>query len=149
MFVLDTNVLSALMGVIPEPHVTTWLAAQSAKQLFTTAVSQAEINAGLSIMPPGRRRRDLECAAQRMFDQVFDGRVVAFTTEVAPHYGAIFSMRRQAGRPISTADLMIVAIARSRGASVVTRDVRGFEGCEVPLINPWDEGEGTAGNKSR
>jgi predicted nucleic acid-binding protein len=34
---------------------------------------------------------------------------------------------------------MIAAIALSRGASVVTRNVRDFEGCGVAVINPWDE----------
>jgi predicted nucleic acid-binding protein len=32
---------------------------------------------------------------------------------------------------------MIAAIARSRDARVVTRDIGGFEGCDVTVINPW------------
>jgi hypothetical protein len=32
---------------------------------------------------------------------------------------------------------MIAAVARSRDASVVTRDVGGFEGCGLTVINPW------------
>jgi len=35
------------------------------------------------------------------------------------------------------ADLMIAAIARGHGASVVTRDTGDFEGCGLALINPW------------
>lgn len=34
---------------------------------------------------------------------------------------------------------MIAAVASANGASVVTRDVGGFEGCGVPLIDPWRE----------
>jgi toxin FitB len=33
---------------------------------------------------------------------------------------------------------MIASVALSRGASVVTRDTSGFEGCGITLINPWD-----------
>jgi hypothetical protein len=33
---------------------------------------------------------------------------------------------------------MIAAIARANGASMVTRDISGFEGCGLTLINPWE-----------
>jgi len=32
---------------------------------------------------------------------------------------------------------MIAAVARTQGASVVTRDSSGFEGCGVAVVNPW------------
>jgi predicted nucleic acid-binding protein len=34
---------------------------------------------------------------------------------------------------------MLAAIARVRGASVVTRNVAHFEGVGVAIVNPWDE----------
>ena len=43
---------------------------------------------------------------------------------------------------------MIAAIARANGASVVTRDIRGFEDCGVPLIDPWQGLERPLGTKS-
>jgi len=33
---------------------------------------------------------------------------------------------------------MIAAIARTQAATVVTRDVGGFEGCGVAIVNPWE-----------
>jgi predicted nucleic acid-binding protein len=33
---------------------------------------------------------------------------------------------------------MIAAIARVEGAAVVTRDIGGFDGCGVAVINPWE-----------
>jgi len=59
MFVLDTNVLSAIRGSQPVPEVAAWVAAQPEERLFTTTVCQAEILAGVEIMPEGRRRRGL------------------------------------------------------------------------------------------
>jgi predicted nucleic acid-binding protein len=32
---------------------------------------------------------------------------------------------------------MIATVALSHNASVITRDTKGFEGCGVTLINPW------------
>ena len=138
MFVLDTNVLSAMMRLQLEPRVAVWIAAQPADLLFTTSLSQAEILSGLAIMVEGRRRLDLQAAARAMFLEDFDGRVLPFDKEAAIAYASIFAARRRAGRPAATLDLMIASIAQSRGASVVTRDTSGFDGCGVTLINPWD-----------
>jgi hypothetical protein len=51
-------------------------------------------------------------------------------------YAELFALRRSASRPAATADLMIAAIARAHGASVVTRNRGNFEGCGLALINP-------------
>ena len=127
-----------MMRLQLEPRVAVWIAAQPADLLFTTSLSQAEILSGLAIMVEGRRRLDLQAAARAMFLEDFDGRVLPFDTEAATAYGSIFAARRRTGRPAATIDLMIASIAQSRGASVVTRDTSGFEGCDLTLINPWD-----------
>jgi predicted nucleic acid-binding protein len=66
MFVLDTNILSAMMSTQAVPQVAAWIAGQPADLLFTTSVNQAEILSGLAIMAEGRRRLDLEAAARAM-----------------------------------------------------------------------------------
>jgi predicted nucleic acid-binding protein len=137
MFVLDTNVLSAVMGSQPAPEVAAWIAAQPEERLFTTAVCEAEILAGVEIMPEGRRRRGLEAAAKAIFANAFDGRILPFDEKSAENYAEIFAARRRAGKPTATTDLMIAAVARANDAIVVTRDTAAFEDCGVTLINPW------------
>ena len=43
-----------------------------------------------------------------------------------------------AGSPIEAFDALIAATAFVAGAAVATRDIGGFEGCGLTLINPWD-----------
>jgi predicted nucleic acid-binding protein len=143
MFVLDTNVVSEMMRAEPEPAVAVWVADQPADLLCTAAVCQAEILAGIAVLPEGRRRRNLEAAAHAMFMEDFGGRVLAFESTAAVAYAELFRARRRAGRPTATVDLMIAAIARSQGASVVTRNVADFEECGVGIVNPWVSGEGS------
>jgi len=138
MFILDTNVLSATMGRTPDTRVGEWIIARPLDLLFTTAICQAEILAGLAIMPEGRRRRAFESAARAMFLDDFEGRVLPFDSDATTAYAELFAARRHSGRPIAIPDLMIAAIARAQGASVVTRDISGFEGCGLMLINPWN-----------
>jgi hypothetical protein len=137
MFVLDTNVLSAIMGSRPVPAVAAWVAAQPEELLFTASVCQAEVLAGIAVLQDGRRRRELEAAARAIFADDFDGRILPFDQTAASLYAELFAARKQAGRSTATADLMIAAVARASDASMVTRDTGGFEGCGLTLINPW------------
>ncbi len=138
MFILDTNILAAMMSARPVPEVAAWIAVQPADLLFTASVCQAEILSGLAVMPDGRRRFALEAAARAIFLEDFEGRVLPFDQDAAAAYADIFAIRRRVGRPTATLDLMIAAVAQTNGATVVTRDISGFEGCGLELIDPWN-----------
>lgn len=137
MFLLDTNVVSAMMRRAPAPEVAAWVSRQPTDLLFTASVCQAEVLAGIAVMPEGRRRRELEAAAQATFAEDFERRVLPFDMAAAVVYAEVLAMRRRAGRPVTTVDLMVAAIARSQGASVVTRNVADFTGCGVAIVDPW------------
>jgi predicted nucleic acid-binding protein len=108
-----------------------------------SAVYRDDLPSGNSVGDRGAAARaparGLEIAALAMFREDFAGRILAFDSDAAVIYAALFAVRRAAGRPTATADLMIAAIARTRGASVVTRDSGDFEACGLILINPWAE----------
>ena len=74
---------------------------------------------------------------EQFLERDFAGRIYPFDTFAAQAYATIAAERRAAGRPIAPFDAQIAAIARSLGASVATRDARGFEGTGVDLIDPW------------
>ena len=137
MIVLDTNVISEAMRIEPDPEVLAWLDRQPPRSLFTTAVSEAEIRAGIAFLDSGRRKRGLLAAADRAFYALLSGRVLPFDSRAAHAYADIAAGRRAAGRPISHADCQIAAITRSRGASVASREARGFAHCGIDVIDPW------------
>src|SRR5882724_4320211 len=137
MIVLDTNVLSEVMKPAPSSKVLNRLASHPALTLFTTAVNQAEILYGVELLSKGKRRTALQSAVDAMFVQDFSGRVLPFDTEAAHLFPRIVAARRAAGRPISQFDAQIAAIARSRSASLATRNTNDFEDCGVTLLNPW------------
>jgi predicted nucleic acid-binding protein len=104
--------------------------------MFTTAVSEAEVFYGLTVLPKGRRRRALEEAAAGLFAD-FEGRVLSFDSAAARAFAEIAAARRGAGRPMSLADAQIAAIAASRGARLATRNVGDFDLCGVDIVDPW------------
>jgi len=138
MFLLDTNVLSDIMRAEPTPLVSAWVARQAVDHLWTASVCQAEILAGIAVLPVGRRRFGLEAAAQAMFQQDLEGRVLPFDSDAAQTYGGVFAACRRTGRTVGMADLLIASIALSRGATVVSRNVSDFRACGIDVIDPWN-----------
>ena len=137
MIVLDTNVISELMRSAPNTVVTGWVAAQSRASLYTTSINCAEIFFGIHALPAGKRRAALAEAAQSMFEEDFRGRILPVDVRVAARYGEIVVTRRNAGKPIEAFDALIAATAAEAGAAIATRDISGFEGCGLTLIDPW------------
>jgi toxin FitB len=138
MIVLDTNVLSELMKEHPERRVFDWAQQQTASNLYTTSITQAEILHGVLLLPAGKRRDAIRQAAGDMFAQEFADRILPFDSAATPAYAEIAALRRKSGRPISQFDAQIAAIARSRGAELATRNTEDFEGCGIRVRNPWD-----------
>jgi toxin FitB len=137
MIVLDTNVLSEVLRPVPEPSVLRWLASQSRGSLFTTTITRGEVLYGIRLLTDGKRRRGLWDAAQKIFSEDLADQVLSFDSDAADMYAEIAASRRTAGKPISQFDAMIVAMARSRGATLATRNVKDFEDCGVDVIDPW------------
>jgi predicted nucleic acid-binding protein len=138
MIILDTNVLSELMRPTPHPRVVAWTAKQSATELFTTSITEAEIFYGLELLAKGKRREGLLAAAEAMFAEDLAGRVLGFESDAARAFSRIAAHRRALGRPISHADAEIAAIAQVRGAKLATRNIADFEDCGLAAVDPWN-----------
>jgi toxin FitB len=139
VIVLDTNVISEVIKPSPDAHAMAWLRRQALAEMATTAVSLAEINYGLCRLPRGRRRDDLEARIRTFLARGFGDRILAFDARAADVYGEIVTARQGVGRPIDAFDAMIAAIARSRAASVATRNIADFDGCGVAVLDPWKD----------
>jgi predicted nucleic acid-binding protein len=138
MLILDTNVISETMQPDPSPRVLEWWSEQQSAELFTTAISVAEVLYGIELLPPGKRRVSLVAGADRMFSRVFSGRILPFDEEAARAFAEIAAGRRVKGRAIAEFDAQIAAIARSRRAALATRNTSDFEDCGIRLVNPWE-----------
>ena len=139
MIVLDTNVLSEFVKPLPSNIVVNWLAEQERSSVFTTTITQAEVLYGIERLPPGKRRTQFTVAAEKMFTEQFEDRILPFDQLAARAFARIAAGRNAMGRPYSRFDAMIAAIARSQGAAVATRNTADFEHCGIEVINPWKE----------
>ena len=140
MYVFDTNVLSEITKAEPAAAVAAWLSQCPLDATLTTAISRVEILYGIRRLPEGARRTRLATAAYALFTQTFAGRILPFDDRAADAYADIRLTRQRIGRPVTTEDAMIAAIARPHAASLVTRDEGGFFACGIATVNPWHYG---------
>ncbi len=139
MIILDTNVISELMRAKPDPKVMGWVNEQMDLNLYSTAITAAELRTGAAIMPSGKKKIKILEQLKMVFEEDFRNRILSFDDECAKFYAAITSERKLLGQPIAQVDAMIASICSKFGAAICTRDERGFSNCGLRVINPWTD----------
>jgi predicted nucleic acid-binding protein len=137
MILLDTNVVSALMRRDPEPEVVAWLDEQPAESVWTTSITVFEVQTGLELLEPSRRRQKLEDSFAQLLADELQGRVQSFDQPAAVAAGRIAAERQCAGRTLEIRDVQIAGITAVRKATLATRNIRHFESLGIDLVNPW------------
>ncbi len=126
------------MASSPSGAVLNWvIRLRTADEVFTTAITVAEILYGLELLQIGKRRDKLGGDAEEMFAEDYSGQVLVFDEAAARAFARIASSRRRTGRPIAELDAQIAAIASVHDAALATRNTADFEGCGIRLVNPW------------
>lgn len=137
MIILDTNVLSAVMGTAPDPHVVAWLDRQPSASIWLTTITVFEARMGLALLPSSERRRSLELSFALLLHDDLENRVLDFDADAAVAAAELAARRRIAGRSVEVRDTEIAGIAIARRATLATRNVRHFDDLDIPVVNPW------------
>lgn len=138
MILIDTNVISELWKLAPDPRVLAWIDAQAIETLYLSAVTVAELRFGLATMPIGKRRTIYLDRLERDVVPAFNGRVLPFDLDASQAYADLMAQARAAGKAIGKADGYIAATAAARGLMVATRDTSPFEAAGLNIVNLWE-----------
>jgi predicted nucleic acid-binding protein len=133
MFILDTNVLSAVRRPDRAPKIAAWLRGRAEQDLYLSVITLGEIERGIrqqDARDPSFAR-DLQAWLGRTV-LLFSDRLLPFEAEDARIWGRLSAEIGHNG-----ADLMIAASARRHGATVVTGNVSDFAPTGVTLENPF------------
>lgn len=134
---LDTNVVSELRKIgdgKADPRVMAWIDAEDAATLFISVITILELERG--VLGVGRRDAAQGGRLRAWLDQhvrpAFAGRILPVDDAVATRCAHLHVPDRR-----NEADALIAATALVHNLSVVTRNVRDFEGTGVVVIDPW------------
>lgn len=138
MIVVDTNVVSELMKSEPNQSVRRWTLARAGTDLYTNAITLAEVLYGIERLPSGRRKELLRSTATDVF-ATFAHKVLPFDAKAAAHYSQIVDARDRLGLPIDGFDAQIAAICLTNDCALATRNTKDFEHTGVDLLDPWHD----------
>lgn len=130
MFLIDTNIVSELIRLSPNPAVLRWCG--EVEHYSISAVTVEELWFGVSRRPTPRLRLWLEHYFHERSVLPVDDRVARRAGELRGELSARGIVRHQA-------DMLIAATAQLHGLTLATRNVRDFEGCGIAIVNPFDD----------
>lgn len=136
-YLLDTNVVSELRKIgdgKADANVVTWIEAEDAAHFFISAITILELERGILGV---QRRDEMQGARLRSWldSQVrpeFAGRILSVDDAVATRCAHLHIPDRR-----NEADALIAATALVHNMTVVTRNVRDFEGTGIVVVDPW------------
>ena len=102
-----------------------------------SVVTLAEIQKGIGLLDEGRRRNHLQQWLDFVLEDWFFGRILPIDREVANRWAQLMISCIRKGRPLPAMDSLLAATALEHGLTLVTRNVKDFEGTEVTILNPW------------
>ena len=134
-FLLDTNVVSELRKPRPHGAVVAWLSEQAEEQLFLSAVTMGELQAGIERI----KHQDSSKASEidRWVDQLAASyQILPMDTPCFREWGRIMDAKPDQ----LLEDAMIAATARVHRLTVATRNERDFRQLDVRILNPFKIG---------
>ena len=132
-YLLDTNVISELRKTRPRGGVVAWLETLSVEQIFISAVSMGELQAGVELTRRHNAIKALEIESWL--------NSVEMSFALVEMDSACFRewSRLMAGKPNALReDAMIAATAKIHGFRVATRDEKDFKHLGVEILNPFE-----------
>lgn len=129
MTLCDTNVISELIRRKPNRGVLDW--AEGIRTVALSVVTLDEIVFGLAWKPIPR--------IAAWFEEFLDHRCELFpvTPQIARVSGQLRGQLQARGQTRTQGDMLIAATAKVHGLTLVTRNVRHFDACGVPVLNPF------------
>lgn len=138
-WLLDTNILSEIRRLKPEPKVLTFISGHLLEELYISSVTLAELRFGIELLSEGsNRREELNDWLTHTIRPMFDQRVLPVTEDIMFRWRVLLEEGRKTGHTYSQPDLIIAATALEHGLTMVTRDQSDYDKARVQVVNPWE-----------
>jgi len=126
-FLLDINVISEFnRRGKPNRLVKKWLEAADTDSLYVSVLTIGEIRFGVELLPPSKRRAQLQHWLDRDLPVWFEGRILPVDQSISDRWGLLRAQAQMQGRPLSVIDALLAATALQHNLTIVSRNVSDF-----------------------
>lgn len=139
-WLLDTNVVAALINPQGAPSVKSWAAGQDEETFHISILTLAEYDKGIYNLPDDHPDRPRYAAARDALADRFGARVLSLSDDIVRRWGRMSGEgKRATGHAPPVIDSMIAAVAIEHEFYLVTRNVKDTRGSGAILLDPWND----------
>ena len=135
-WLVDTDLLSERAKRQPDSRILRWLE-EHASEIYTSSHVFGELQAGISLLPDGAKRRALQGWLHRLAEAM-DGRILNFNNSVAIVWGRQEAEYAHKGCRMPMPDSFIAATARRHNLTIATRNTTDFTRPGLKVFNPLE-----------
>lgn len=139
-WLLDTNVVSALINPNGAPSVKAWASVQNEERLFLSVLTLGEYDKGIfNLMEDDPNRRRFAAVRDRLAGR-FAGRILSVGDPVVRRWGAISgTTKRLTGHAPPVIDTLFAASALEHNLYLATRNISDVRSSGAAVFDPWSD----------
>jgi predicted nucleic acid-binding protein len=139
-WLLDTNVVAALINPQGAPSVKHWAKDQDEETLHISVLTLAEYDKGIYNLPDDHADRPRYMAARDALADRFGSRVLSLGDAIVRNWGRISGeVKRASGHAPPVIDTMLAATAIQHDLYLVTRNVKDTRPSGAIIFDPWND----------
>ena len=139
-WLLDTNVISALINPNGAPSVKMWAQGQDESQFYLSVLTLGEYDKGIHNLVADHPDRQRYMANRDALEERFKGRVISVSDRIVRHWGEISGrVKRQTGQSPPMIDTLLAASAIEHELYLVTRNVKDTRVSGAVVFDPWND----------
>lgn len=139
-WLLDTNVVAALINPRGAPSVKSWAASQDESLFHISVLTLAEYDKGIHNLAADYLDRPRYIASRDALAERFGDRVLSLTDAIVRRWGRLSGEGKSAsGQPPPVIDTMLAATAIEHDLYLVTRNVKDARPSGALVFDPWND----------
>lgn len=139
-WLLDTNVIAALIHPRGAPSVKRWAGDQPESLLFLSILTLGAYDKGIHHLAPAHPDRSRYIAARDALEARFADRILPVGNAVVRRWGEISGrVKRETGHAPGVVDTLLAATALEHQLFLVTRDRKDVAHSGAAVFDPWED----------
>lgn len=139
-WLLDTNVVAALINPRGAPSVKSWAGAQDESLFHISVLTLAEYDKGIHNLAQNHADRPRYISARDALEARFGERVLSLTDDIVRHWGRLSGeIKRASGHAPPVIDTMLAATAIEHDLYLATRNVKDTRPSGALVFDPWND----------